>query len=315
MWMWACMFEMEQLGMIPLQGVQCYSRGPYCHVPCTIGWPFVLHGTLGWVWAHPVKTGHQEWDQSKVFCVIPGAHLPVSRVPSVGHLSHTGHWAVGPATQDETPWNVPIPGCSVSFQGPTFPWPVYHWSANQLTRDTRVWAHLVQTGHLEWDHSMVFHVIPGANIPVSHVLSVGHWSQMGHWDVCPATRDGTTWNAMCSVLFQGPTLLCPMYHRSAICLTRDTGLWAQQLEMKHPGMFPSQGVPCHSRGPHSCGPCTIGRPSDLHRTLGCGPPCLRWDAWNGIIPRCSMSFQGPASPCPVYYGSAIGLTRDTGVWA
>ena len=98
-------------------------------------------------------------------------------------------------------------------------------------------------------------------------------TQITHFDSqCPATQDGTTWNAMCSMLFQGPTLLCPMYHRSAICLTQDTGLWAQQLETKHPGMFPSKGVLCHSRGPHFRGLCTISQPSVLHRTLGCGPP-------------------------------------------
>ena len=154
-----------------------------------------------------------------------------------------GHWGVGPVTQDKTPGNVPIPRCFMSFQGLASPCPVYHRLAVGHTWDPGMWAHLVQMGHLEWDHSMVFRVIPGASIPVSCVLSVGHWSQTGHWDVRPATQDGTTWNAMCSVLFQGPTLPCPMYHQSAICLTRDTGLWAQQLETKHPGMFPSQGVP------------------------------------------------------------------------
>ena len=299
---------------VPIPGCSVSFQGP------TFLWPMYHQLAIRLtqdtrVWAHLVETGHQEWDHSKVFCVIQGAHIPVSHVPSVGHLSHMGHWGVGPVTQDETPGNVPIPGCFVSFQGPASPCPMYHRSAIGHTQDPGMWAHPVQTGHLEWDHSMVFHVIPGAGIPVSHVLSVDHWSQTGHWDVHPATQDGTTWNAMCSVLFQGLTLLCPMYHCSAICLTWDTGLWAQQLETKHPGMFPSQGVPCHSRGPHSHGPCTIGQPSVLHGTLGCGPPCSRWDAWNGIIPRCSVSFQGPASPCPMYYGLAIGLTRDTGVWA
>ena len=169
--------------MIPLQGVPCYSRGPHCCVPCTIGQPFVLHGTLG---------------------------------------------------------------C-----GPT-------WSR----RDT-----------------------------------------------------GNGISPRCSMSFQGPTSPCPVYHRLAICLTQDTGLWAQQLEMKHPGMFPSQGVPCHSRGPHSHGPCTIGRPFDSHGTLGCGPTQSRRDTRNGIIPRCSVSFKGPTSPCPMYHWSAICLTWDTGVWA
>ena len=183
MWMWAHTFETEQLGMIPLQGVPCYSRGPHCCVPCTIGQPFVLHGTLG---------------------------------------------------------------C-----GPT-------------------------------------------------------WSR---WD----TRNGIS--PRCSMSFQGPTSPCPMYHRLAICFTQDTGLWAQQLKMKHPGMGTFQGVPCHSRGPHSHGPCTIGWPFDSHGTLGCGPTQSRRDTGNGIIPRCSMSFKGPTSPCPMYHQSAICLTQDTGVWA
>ena len=177
MWMWAHTFETEQLGMIPLQGVLCYSRGPHCHVPCTIGRPFVLHGTLG----------------------------------------------CGPTRSRQDTGNGISPRCSMSFQGPTSP--------------------------------------------------------------------------------------CPVYHRLAICLTRDTGLWAQQLETKHPGMFPSQDVPCHSRGPHSHGLCTIGRPFDSHGTLGCGPTQSRQDTRNGIIPRCSVSFKGPTSLCPMYHRSAICLTR------
>ena len=99
-----------------------------------------------------------------MFCVIQGAHIPVSRVPSVSHLSHMGHWGVGPVTRDETPGNGNIPGCSMSFQGPASPCPMYHWSAVGLTWDPGMWAHPVQTGHLEWDHSMVFHVIPGASV-------------------------------------------------------------------------------------------------------------------------------------------------------
>ena len=64
----------------------------------------------------------------------------------------------------------------MSFQGPTFLWPVYHQLAISLTWDTGMWAPPFKMGHLEWDHSKVFHVIPGAGIPMSHVLWVGHQS-------------------------------------------------------------------------------------------------------------------------------------------
>ena len=180
MWMWAHTFETEQLGMIPFQGVPCYSRGPHCHVLCTIGWPFVLHGTLG---------------------------------------------------------------C-----GPT-----------RSRRDTR-------NG-----------IIP-----------------------------------RCSVFVQGPTCMCPVYHWSAICLTRDTGLWAQQLEMKHPGMFPSQGVPCHSRGPHSCGPCTIGRPFVSHGTLGCGPSNLRRNTLECSHPKVFHVI--PGAHIPVARVPSVGHRSYTGHW-
>ena len=179
-------------GMGSFHGVLCHSRCWHPRVLCTIGQPLVSDGTLGCVPSY-LRQNNLECN---VFRVIPGADIAMSHVPSVGHLSHMGHWAVGPATRDETPWNVPIPGCSVSFQGPTFPWPVYH----QL----------------------------------------------------------------------------------AIGLTRDTGVWAQPLEMDHPGMGSFQGIPCHSRGRHPHVPCTISRPLVLHRTLGCGVTASRrntlvWD--------------------------------------
>ena len=77
-------------------------------------------------------------------------------------------------------------------------------------------------------------------------------------------------------------------------------MWAHTFEMEQLGMIPLQGVPCYSRGPHCRVLCTIGWPFVLHGTLGCGPTRLRRDTGNGISPRCSVSFQGPTSPCPVY---------------
>ena len=50
------------------------------------------------MWAPLFETGRLEWDHSKVFRVIPGAGIPMSRVLWVSHQSHTGHWGVGPAT-------------------------------------------------------------------------------------------------------------------------------------------------------------------------------------------------------------------------
>ena len=132
------------------------------------------------------------------------------------------HVDVGPHVRDGTTWNDPNPRCSMLFQGPTLPCPMYHRSAICLTRDPGVWAHPVETGHREWDHSKVFRVFPGAHLHMSHVPSVGHLSHMGHWAVGPATRDETPWNAPipgCSVSFQWP-----MYHWSAIRLTWDTGM-------------------------------------------------------------------------------------------
>ena len=178
-----------------VQGVPCHSRGPPPRVLCTIGRPFVSHGTLG-CGPSNLRRNTLECSHPRVFRVIPGADIAVSHVPLLSHLSHMGHWAVGPATQDETPWNVPIPGCSMSFQGLASP--------------------------------------------------------------------------------------CPMYYGLAIGLTWDTGVWAQPLETDHPGIGSFQGVPCHSRGPHPCVPCTISRLSILHRTLGCGVTASRrntlvWD--------------------------------------
>ena len=222
-------------GMGSFHGVPCHSRGWHPRVPCTIGWPLVSDGTLGCAPSY-LRRNNLECN---VFYVIPGADIAVSHVPSLGHLSHTGHWAVGPATQDETPWNVPIPGCSVSFQGPTFPWPVYHRSAIGLTQDTRMWAPLFETGRLEWDHSKVFRVIPGAGIPVSCVLWVSHQSHMGHWGVGPATRDRPPWNRIIprrSVSFQGPTSPCAMYYQPVINLTQNSGMWGHSLKTEHPGM-------------------------------------------------------------------------------
>ena len=47
---------------------------------------------------------------------------------------------------------------------------------------------------------------------------------------------------------------------------------------------------------------------NMGRLSGHGPP------WNGIVPGCSILYQGPISKCPVYHRSAIGLTQHTGLW-
>ena len=264
------------------------------------------------VWAHPVEMRHWKWDHSKVFCVIPGAHLPVSHVPSVGHLSHMGHWAVGPATRDETPHPrvfCVIPGAHIpvarvplvgnrSYTG--------HWDVGPPVQDGTpgmgsfqgVPCHsrgqhprvpctmgrpLVSHGTLgcgpshsrwttlEWDHSKVFRVIPGAHIPVCHVLLAGHRSYTEPWDVGSQPQDGTPWYGIipgCSMLFLEPAFRCPTYDRSAI--TQDTGTWAHSIETEHPQVIPFQSVLCSSGGPHCSVPCTHSWPLVSVLAVGAG---------------------------------------------
>ena len=168
---------------------------------------------------------------------------------------------------------------------------------------------------LGWDHSKVFHVIPGAHIPMSCVPPVSHRSYTGHWDVGPPVRDGAPWNGIiprCSVSFQGLASLCPMYYGLAIGLTWDTGMWAQPLEMDHPGMGSFQGVPCHSRGTHPHVPCTISRPLALHRTLGCGATASRW---NTLVWDNSRVFYAiPGAHILVSSVLSIGHWSHTGPW-
>ena len=155
MWMWAHAFETEQLGMIPLQGVPCHSRGPHSNGPCTIGWPSALHGTLGCGPSHSRRTT-LGWDHSKVFCVIPGAHIPMSHVLSASNQPYTGPWDVGPQPQDGTPWYGIIPGCSMLFLEPTFRCPAY----DQLAITTGHW----DVGPQHWDGTPSNYPIPECSV-------------------------------------------------------------------------------------------------------------------------------------------------------
>ena len=47
---------------------------------------------------------------------------------------------------------------------------------------------------------------------------------------------------------------------------------------------------------------------------GVGPATRDGPPWNRIIPRRSVSFQGPTSPCAMYYQPVIDLTQNPGMW-
>ena len=154
--MWAHPFKMGHLGMGSFQGVPCHSRGWHPCVPCTIGWPPVSDGTLGCGPSHS-RWNTLEWDHSKVFCGIPGAHIHVSCVLLVGHWPYMEHWDVGPQPQDGTPWYGIIPGCSMLFLEPILQCPTYDRSAICIPRDTGTWAHSVEMEHPQ--------IIPFQSVP------------------------------------------------------------------------------------------------------------------------------------------------------
>ena len=92
--LWANCQDTEHPGMGSLQGVPSYTRGPYPSVLCTIGQQLVQRGTLEY--GPTVRTWNTlEWDNSRVFHPIPGAHIQVSCVRLVGNWSDAAHWNMG----------------------------------------------------------------------------------------------------------------------------------------------------------------------------------------------------------------------------
>ena len=115
----------------------------------------------------------------------------MSCVPLVGHLSYMGPWGVGPPGQDRTLGMGSFQGVPCYSRGPppcvlcTISQPfVSHGTLGCGPSNSR-------QNTLECSHPRVFHVIPGAHIPVAHVPLISHSTHMGHWGVGPPSRDET----------------------------------------------------------------------------------------------------------------------------
>ena len=144
--LWADCQDTEHPGMGSLQGVPSYTRGPYPSVLCTIGQQSVQRGTLEY--GPTVRTWNTlEWDNSRVFHPIPGAHIQVSHVQSVSNRSDMAHCNVGRLSGHGTPWNGITPGCSILYRGPISKCPVYDWLAIGPMRHTGIWADHQDTDH------------------------------------------------------------------------------------------------------------------------------------------------------------------------